>query len=126
MPVENYKLKTLETFLNIPREDTISGKESIHLYFKYMNSGDMDAKAKVLGHNYEDILHLIPFLKILEHFESSTINLYLPHRINISGHTFYLDTSRIQKIIYHLHSPYPIQKITKVWKYIITNLQHSY
>jgi len=97
LPVENYKLKTLETFLNIPREDTISGKESIHLYFKYMNSGDTDAKAKVLGHNFEDILHLIPFLKILEHFESSIINRYLPHRININGHTFYLDTTRIQK-----------------------------
>lgn len=90
LEVPNYKLKTLETYLGIQREDTISGRESIQLYYDYMNNGNTRAKDLVLGHNYEDILHLIPFMRILTHVDPQVIAKHLPHRINLEQMHFYM------------------------------------
>lgn len=58
------KLKTIEKYLGIDRNDTISGKESVELYKEFENSQDETLKNKILLHNYEDIYYLSKMLKI--------------------------------------------------------------
>ena len=58
------KLKTLEKYLGIYREDTISGKESVELYNEYVCSKCNNLKDKILLHNYEDIYYLGKIFKI--------------------------------------------------------------
>ena len=58
------KLKTLEKYLSIYREDTISGKESVELYNEYVCSKCNNLKDKILLHNYEDIYYLGKIFKI--------------------------------------------------------------
>lgn len=58
------KLKTIEKYLGINRNDTISGKESVELYKEFENSQDETLKNKILLHNYEDIYYLSKMLKI--------------------------------------------------------------
>ena len=58
------KLKTVEKYLGIYREDTISGKESVDLYKKYLFNQENDLKNKILLHNYEDIYYLGKIFKI--------------------------------------------------------------
>lgn len=58
------KLKTLEKYLGIYREDTISGKESVELYNEYLSSKCNNLKDKILLHNYEDIYYLGKIFKI--------------------------------------------------------------
>ena len=58
------KLKTLEKYLGIYREDTISGKESVELYNEYISSKCNNLKDRILLHNYEDIYYLGKIFKI--------------------------------------------------------------
>ncbi|WP_417202747.1 ribonuclease H-like domain-containing protein [Acetoanaerobium sticklandii] len=56
---ENLKLKTVEKFFSIERQDTISGKESVDMYKLYQKTKNDSLKEKILLHNYEDVNHLI-------------------------------------------------------------------
>lgn len=56
---ENLKLKTVEKFFSIERQDTISGKESVDMYKLYQKTKNDSLKEKILLHNYEDVKHLI-------------------------------------------------------------------
>lgn len=58
LSLSDCKLKTIEKYLGIHREDTISGKESIDLYKDYSVNQNIDLKEKILLHNYEDIYYL--------------------------------------------------------------------
>jgi len=95
LDVINYKLKTLEIYLGIPREDMISGRESISLYFDYMRNHNEESREIVLKHNYEDILHLIPFIKILDHIEMNLIERHFSKSLVIDNYTFILDTIKV-------------------------------
>lgn len=64
LSLSDCKLKTIEKYLGIHREDTISGKESVELYNKYVSEKDLDLKQKILLHNYEDIYYLGKMFKI--------------------------------------------------------------
>ena len=64
LSLPNCKLKTLEKYLGIYREDTISGKESVELYNEYISSKCINIKDKILLHNYEDIYYLGKIFKI--------------------------------------------------------------
>ncbi len=69
LSLSDCKLKTVEKYLGICREDTISGKESVDLYKEYENSQVEELKSKILLHNYEDIYylgHLYDKLNIIE------------------------------------------------------------
>lgn len=63
---KNYRLKTIEENLGIYREDKLSGKECINLYFKYMRNKEKDLVDKILKHNYDDLYYLIDILKIFD------------------------------------------------------------
>ena len=71
------KLKTLEKYLGIYREDTISGKESVELYNEYVCSKCNNLKDKILLHNYEDIYYLGKIFKIknILHDKLNTITI---------------------------------------------------
>lgn len=78
LKLDNYKLKTIEKFLNIKREDKISGKDSVKMYLDYLNSQNKDLKKIILKHNYDDIYYLSKVLKIFD-----TIDDYEKIRIDI-------------------------------------------
>lgn len=79
--LENYKQKTIEKFLKIPRKDTLSGKEMTRLYKKYISEKDNKDESLLLQHNYEDVFNLIKLLDIKKYlmvfegkFEDITYN----------------------------------------------------
>lgn len=78
LKLSNYKLKTIEEYLGIYRQDEISGKESVDLYNQYEQSPTKELKDIILLHNYDDILYMIPTLEILTHIPESITDRYYP------------------------------------------------
>ncbi len=58
LALSDCKLKTIEKYLEIYRDDTISGKESVDLYKEFEKTQDENLKHKILLHNYDDIYYL--------------------------------------------------------------------
>lgn len=100
MEFDNYKLKTLEKFIGIYREDIFSGGDLISLYYEYEN-GNKDPRLEqtLLLHNEEDILNLPMLFQLLDilkekntiyvnenHFEISKINI-TKRKLEIQGYT---------------------------------------
>lgn len=61
---ESCKLKSLERFLGLDRQDTMDGGELIEVFYEYSRSDDPGLEKMLLLHNYEDILNLPQLLKI--------------------------------------------------------------
>ncbi|SDZ07083.1 hypothetical protein SAMN05660462_01752 [Proteiniborus ethanoligenes] len=79
--LQKYNLKSIERFLGIEREDTISGKESVEMYYEYIKTKDVRKKDIILRHNYEDIYNLPKILKILDIIDiKSKININTKYR----------------------------------------------
>ena len=66
--LDHYKQKNLEEFLGIHREEYISGGELISVYKKYLQHSSKEDLDMLLLHNYEDVLYMIPLMKLL-HYE---------------------------------------------------------
>lgn len=62
----NLKLKTLEQFLGIEREDKLSGFECIGLYYDYMESNNSVLRENILKHNYDDLVNMLDTMNILD------------------------------------------------------------
>ena len=62
---ENIKLKTLEQFFGLNRDDTFTGKDLIAVYDEYMQKKDNILKDFLLLHNYEDLKGMLTVLNIL-------------------------------------------------------------
>lgn len=103
----DFKLKTVEKFLDIDREDTISGKESVELYELYEETQSKELEHKILLHNYEDILYLMRCLEIVDHVDPLT--MYLENPLTIHGRNFeaYIQEMKVKgdKVIATLHAP---------------------
>lgn len=69
LSLSDCRLKTVEKYLGIYREDTISGKESVQLYKEYALNQCDDLKEVILLHNYEDIYYLGKIYKIKDVIE---------------------------------------------------------
>ena len=67
LQLENCRLKTVERFLGICREDLYSGGELIDVYREYLESRDPGRERLLLLHNEEDILNLPGLLPVLEY-----------------------------------------------------------
>lgn len=68
LKLPNYKQKTLETFLDIHRDDKFSGGELINVYHDYEKTHSPEAEELLLLHNFEDVtgmLDIIPALSYL-------------------------------------------------------------
>lgn len=100
----NCKLKTIEKYLGIERKDTIDGLQSVKLYKEYERTGDEHLRKKVLLHNFEDIVHLLPTMNILNYIKKDRIFAFLPQEFS------YKDKLRIRALDY---------KISKDFLYVI-------
>jgi Predicted exonuclease len=61
----NLKQKTLETFLQIHREDPFTGGDLIPIYKEYCSNPDSRLEKVLLLHNHEDMLGMIKLLSLL-------------------------------------------------------------
>lgn len=60
----NCKLKTIEAFLGIDREDEFDGGQLIEVFYEYARTNDPQLEKVLLLHNYEDILNMPRLLRI--------------------------------------------------------------
>lgn len=63
------KLKTIELFLNINREDEYSGGELINVYNEYQSSHDFNLYHLLMLHNSDDMKGMLEVLPILNYFD---------------------------------------------------------
>lgn len=63
----NLKQKTLENFMGIwhLRDDTISGGDSLNMYFDFLSSGEQALKDAILLHNRDDVMQLHRLLYVM-------------------------------------------------------------
>ena len=66
LKLSDLKLKTIENALGIHRDDTISGKDSIILFDAYIETRSDRLKETILLHNYDDLINMIPLIKITQ------------------------------------------------------------
>ena len=66
---DNCKLKALERFLGIDREDRMEGGELIEVFYEYSRTEDKRLEKALLLHNYEDILNLPILLRIQKYVD---------------------------------------------------------
>lgn len=69
LKLENYKQKTMESFLGISREDEKNGGDLISIYAAYVKSPSKETLHLLRIHNYEDVLHMIDLLSVLSYLE---------------------------------------------------------
>lgn len=88
--LESCRLKSVEEYLGIFREDDLSGKEVADSYKKYVNTKSHFLRDKILLHNEEDILNLykiLPILKIIDSKNQKTDVEILDFSINFFDDT---------------------------------------
>lgn len=132
LSLSDCKLKTIEKYLGIHREDTISGKESVDLYKNYSVNQDIDLKEKILLHNYEDIYYLGIIFKIkdiLKHklnilcITTSNLSLELvPVSFKISKNTLSIKYSAFEGNLFNINIYNDSYSITSDEKNIILNV----
>lgn len=69
LKLPNCKQKTIETFLNIQRDDTFSGGDLINVYHDYLNSPSDFSEAILLLHNADDLKGMLSILPILSFYD---------------------------------------------------------
>lgn len=94
LALPDLKLKTVQQALNIPRTDPYSGGELIKIYKTYLKEQNEDLQRMLLQHNYDDILAMIPMLRLLS-FES------------LAAHEFQLITVQEQESCLSLTLTFP-------------------
>lgn len=70
----NYRQKTIESFLNLPRNDAYTGGELIDVYHDYVQHPDEEKSRLLHLHNCEDVTgmtELLPVLSYLELFQGA-------------------------------------------------------
>lgn len=101
LSLSDCKLKTIEKYMGIQREDTISGKESVELYKNFVISKDISLKEKILLHNYEDIYYLGKIYNIKNIIDESLD--YIDININNLNYKVLLSKYKITKSVLHLN-----------------------
>ncbi len=94
--LNDYKLKTLEKYLNIHRTDTISGKESVELYSQFEKTLQPALKKTILLHNHDDLFYMSKTLSILDKVPYEEISAYVPQLIQIHGKPIYIVEKKIK------------------------------
>lgn len=69
LKLPNYKQKTLEAFLKLPRDDMATGGELINVYHEYVKSPTEEGSRLLHLHNYEDVIGMMELLPILSYIE---------------------------------------------------------
>lgn len=91
----NLKQKSIEIFMGLAsgRDDEISGKESVDLYHRYMDTKSFDLERKILLHNHDDLIQLYRILPVISkvNFHKAMFKLgfiagnYLIKRAHMAG-----------------------------------------
>lgn len=83
--LENLKLKTIEESLGFIREDKYSGYDCIGFYYDYIKSQDPILKIDILRHNYDDLVHMLDIMIILDVLDEKK-------SFDLSSNTFTIET----------------------------------
>ncbi len=95
LDLENLKLKTVEKFFNINRNDDLNGKDIIKLYTSYSLNNKEVYRNLILKHNFEDVLNLsLLFEKIMKSYDDIIILNYFENKIIIK---FLYDNIKVTK-----------------------------
>jgi len=106
--MKNCKLKTLEEFLGIYRNDTISGKDSVELYNVFEESQNKNIKDIILLHNHDDLYYLAKALKVLDEIPYDQLISVFPQIFNTSDVTIgYIANHSIKRNVLSLEGFYP-------------------
>ncbi len=90
LKLDNYRLKTLEQFLGIAREDIYSGGDLVKVYKDYVRQPDKNALDTLLLHNYDDITALPSLMPLLSYctaamYDKTSITYSVNAAIDYSG-----------------------------------------
>lgn len=108
LKLENYKQKTIESFLCLKREDEKTGGDLIHVYFTHVKHPTEETMHLLRIHNYEDVLHMIDLLSVLSYLE--VLNgqyTILSHRID---HYHAYDGTEGEEWIITMQNDYPVPR----------------
>ena len=109
------KQKNIETYMGIAisREDEISGKESVELYNRYMETKRFELEEKILLHNHDDIIQLYKILPIIERLDlhkglfkrGFPAGRFLIEQISIKNRELQVKARQIQDAIDYISFP---------------------
>ena len=132
LSLSDCKLKTIEKYLGIYREDTIYGKESVDLYKDYTLNQDINLKEKILLHNYEDIYYLGVIFKIKDILKNKLNIVYVntnntalelvPLNFKISKNLLCVKYTAFEGELFNINIYNDSYSITSDEKHIILNL----
>lgn len=105
---QNYKQKTIETFLGIHRDDIFSGGELINVYEDYVKTHSMDDEKLLLLHNYDDVTGMLDLMPILTYYQVLN-GAYSVKSTEVSTFTSYEGTE-CHELIITLQNDYPVPK----------------
>lgn len=108
LKLENYKQKTIETFLGLKREDKFSGGELINVYDRYTKEPNEEDLHLLLLHNYEDIMGMPALLPVLSYVELFKEN-YSIEGAKICDYKGY-DGITQKELLISLKNHYPVPK----------------
>lgn len=100
--MEQMRLKDIEVFLGIHRDDTISGKDSVILYKAYLETKDPKLCEIIMLHNYDDLVNMVPLLGIFDHIPESFDSLTFQSRI-VNGQKWFLYAHKYDQNHLDLH-----------------------
>lgn len=100
--LENTKQKSIEGFLNIPRDDKYSGGELIPMFYEYLENHSDKCKAFLLEHNHDDLAGLIKILPILN-YTSIFNDEFTINNVKLN----YLDKNYPKEVIFECKTLYP-------------------
>ncbi len=69
LKLPNYKQKSIEAFLGLPRDDKQTGGELINVYLDYTKNRNPEESRLLHLHNYEDVIRMIDLLPVLSYLE---------------------------------------------------------
>ncbi len=69
LKLSDCKLKTIESYLGIERDDIYSGGDLIQVYEDYVASRDYDLYSTLILHNYDDMVGMLKVLPILSYYD---------------------------------------------------------
>ncbi len=116
---ENLKLKTVEKFSDIQREDKLSGKDFVKLYKSYLLNPKKEYLELMWEHNFEDIKNLPKLFKNYNLFEN---------KLSITYKEYLLDIFINSKSISIINNRIKINAVTyniNTWDTIIKDFNYS-
>lgn len=108
LSLENYKLKTIEKYLNIDRTDQISGLECIENYKTYLSTKDIQYANLILDHNYEDVLNLLALTKLIDFLKPEALHSFKVRYFSYQAEYIYFKEILSTKDYLEVH----------LWKYV--------